>query len=100
MYGTLIVFTVPTGSNRTKSSAFVKQFYGQDSSSHNRKYRYHRHGLLDDIPYRKLIRGVIIVRGEDAPQIIAFLKQHLAQFYLRSVILTSEDCKELGIAIE
>ena len=41
MEGEIIVFTIPTGNNRTKSSAFVKKFYGQDSTSHKGKYRYH-----------------------------------------------------------
>jgi hypothetical protein len=38
MNGILIAFTVPTGKNKTKSSAFVKAFYGQETSSHHGKY--------------------------------------------------------------
>jgi len=70
MDGLLIAFTVPAGKNKTKSNIFAKKFYGQDSTSHKGKYKYHRHGLLDEIPYRKLIRGVVIVKTEDARQAV------------------------------
>ena len=66
MKGSLIAFSVPTGKNKTKSSAFVKAFYGQETSSHHGKYKYHRNGILDEIPHNKLIRGVIIVKSEEA----------------------------------
>jgi len=37
MRGILIAFTVPTGKDRTKASAFAKAFYGQETSSHHGK---------------------------------------------------------------
>nr|QNO46149.1 hypothetical protein MFHEKKGA_00043 [Methanosarcinales archaeon ANME-2c ERB4] len=39
MKGALIAFTVPTGKDRTRASAFAKSFYGQETSSHHGKYR-------------------------------------------------------------
>ena len=100
MKGSLIAFTVPTGKDRTKASSFAKAFYGQETSSHKGKYRYRRHGLLDDVPHRRLIRGVIIIRNDDVEQVTMFLKQHSAQYYIRIVELTEKDCEELGMQVE
>jgi len=63
---------VPTGRDRTRASAFAKAFYGQETSSHHGKYRYRRYGLLDDTPYNKLIRGVIIIQNKDVAQVLGF----------------------------
>ena len=100
MDGEIIVFTIPTGSNRTKSSAFVKKFYGQDSTSHAGKYRYHRKGLLDEIPHNKIGRGVIIIRTKDVATISDFLTQYSAIFAMRTVVLTEADCEMLYPDIE
>jgi hypothetical protein len=100
MKGEIIIFSVSTGSNRTKSSAFIKKFYGQDSTSHKGKYKYHRHGLLDDIPHHKLGRGVVIIKAEDVTKIVDFLEENSATFSMRTVILTDEDCEILGQTIE
>ncbi len=100
MKGILIAFTVPTGKNRTKSSAFVKAFYGQETSSHHGKYKYRRNGILDEIPHNKLIRGVIIVKSKDASQVIDFLNKQSASYHTRVVELSDEDCNALGLSIE
>jgi len=97
MLGTLIAFTVPTGKDRVRASRFAKMFYGQETTSHEGRYRYWRRGLLDDIPYNKLIRGVVIVRPEDADRVIEFLQEHSATIHVRSVELEAEDCKALGL---
>ena len=99
MEGILIAFTVPTGKDKTKASAFAKAFYGQETSSHQGKYRYRRHGLLDDIAYKKLIRGVIIVQMKDEKRVLTFLKEHSAKFYTRVVKLKEEDCKAMKLQI-
>ena len=91
MRGALIAFTVPTGSDRTRSSAFAKRFYGQETSTQQGRYRYRRHGLLDDIPHNKLIRGVIIVLAEDVDQVTSFLERHSAIYHVRIVELTDDD---------
>ena len=91
MRGTLIAFTVPTGGDRTKSSAFAKRFYGQETSAQHGRYRSRRHGLLDDIPHNKIIRGVIIVRTEDEEKVTSFLERHSAIYHVRNVELTDED---------
>ena len=100
MKGTLIAFTVPTGKDRVRASAFAKAFYGQETSSQHGKYRYRRHGLLDDIPYNKLIRGVIIIQTENVEQVLEFLKQHSAEYHVRVVELTERDREVMELAVE
>jgi len=99
MRGILIAFTVPTGKDRTKASAFAKAFYGQETSSHHGKYRYRRHGLLDEIAYNKLIRGVIIIQMKDEKRVLKFLNEHSAKYYTRVVELKEEDCKAIELLI-
>lgn len=100
MKGSLIAFTVPTGGDRTRSSAFAKKFYGQETSAKQGRYRYRRHGLLDDIPHNKLIHGVIIVQTEDVERIKSFLEIHSAIYHVRTVELTYEDRVALGMPTE
>ena len=100
MKGTLIAFTVPTGKDRVRASAFAKAFYGQKTSSHHGKYRYRRHGLLDDIPYNKLTRGVIIIQTDDVKQVLEFLEQHSAEYHVRVVELAERDHEVMGLLVE
>ncbi len=100
MKGALIAFTVPTGKDRTRASAFAKAFYGQETSSHQGKYRYRRHGLLDEIPYSKLIRGVIIIRTDDVGRVTKFLEQHSAEYHVRVVELTEMDREVMEPSVE
>jgi len=100
MKGILIAFSVPTGKNKTKSSAFAKAFYGQETSSHHGKYKYRRTGILDEIPHNKLIRGVVILKSEEASQVIEFLEKQSAQYHIRVVELSKEDCIALGLSTE
>ena len=100
MRGKLIAFTVPTGSDRTRSSAFAKRFYGQETSVQGGRYRYRRRGLLDDIPHNKLVRGVIIVQTKDLELVTSFLDRNSAIYHVRTVELTHEDQVALGMPTE
>ena len=100
MKGALIAFTVPTGKDRTRASAFAKAFYGQETSSHHGKYRYRRHGFLDEIPYNKLIRGIIIIQTDDVGQVTEFLEQYSAEYHVRVVELTERDHEVMGLSVE
>jgi hypothetical protein len=75
----------------------VKRLYGQETSSHGGRYRYRRRGLLDDIPHRRLIRGVLIVRTEDAGRVVELLRELGAEVHERTVTLTGEDRQVLGV---
>ncbi len=52
---------------------------------------YRRKGLLDDVPYVRLIRGVVIVRAEDKSRVRALLEGFGAEVQVRTVALTKED---------
>lgn len=90
MEGTLIAFRLAKY-DRDKASELVKRFYGQRTSSHGGKYVYRRKGLLDEIPHVRLIRGVIIVRTEDAERVATFLGGLGAEVRARTVFLTAAD---------
>ena len=100
MMGTIIAFILPTGNDKITSSAFTKALYGQKTSTHHGKYVYRKRGILDDIPYRKLIRGVFVIQDKDKKRIIDFLERFSAEYYVRVVELTEEDCEIMGLQIE
>ncbi|MGC9074069.1 MAG: hypothetical protein ACP5H0_07945 [Caldisericum sp.] len=95
MEGIIIVFRLPKGSKINQINQFCKKFYGQDTSSWKGKYHYHRRGLLDDIPHKKLIRGVIIIEEKYLEPVKKFLEEYNATVFIRKIILTAEDEKEL-----
>ncbi|MDR2203847.1 MAG: hypothetical protein LBE76_06080 [Nitrososphaerota archaeon] len=102
MQGKLVVFRVykstkeGVGTSPTFINRFVQKFYGQDTTNHNGKYKHHRHGLMEDIPHIKLIRGVIIIRWFDLEKVLNFLSEYNAEVYTRDITLTSEDEKILN----
>ena len=100
MKGSIVIFHLPPKTNNTALSKFCQKFYGQETSSHQGKYRYRRHGLLDDIPHRKFIRGVIIVQTEDVEKVEEFLKQYSACYYCRIIELAEGDYEALGLGVE
>ncbi len=63
----------------------MKRLYGQATSSHGGRYRYRRRGLLDDVPHRRLIRGVLILRAEDADRVAGWLRGLGAEVHVRRV---------------
>lgn len=91
MNGYVVIFRLPPKKKNVELSIFCQKFYGQDTSSHNGKYKYHRHGILDNIPYRKLSRGVILIYNDDLKSILEFLKKYKAYVHVREVKLTTED---------
>lgn len=91
MRGCIVIFRLPPGTKNVELSKFCQKFYGQDTSSHGGKYRYHRHGLLDDIPHRKLLRGVIVIRKEHLRRVVDFLEQYHAEKHVREIKLSDED---------
>lgn len=91
MKGYLIVFKLPPKKKNVELSKFCQKFYGQDTSSGGGKYRYHRPGLLDDIPHRKLLRGVVVINKKDLEIVLEFLKEYDAQVHVREVKLSEKD---------
>lgn len=97
MDGVLIAYRLPAGSSNTAYGNLVKKLYGQETSAQGGRYRYRRRGLLNGIPHRRLIRGVLIVREEDARKVVGLLRELGAEVHVRRVELTAEDRKTLKL---
>ena len=91
MDGTMILFQFHERTNRNTINKFMQKFYGQDSSSWKGRYRYHRHGFLEDIPHRKILRGVVILRKEDREKVLGFLNSYSLTLHVREIKLTPDD---------
>jgi len=91
-----IVFHLPKNTPPRIRNKFPQKLYGQAVSSWGGKYRYRKVGFLESIPYRKLYRGVILVRGEDIESILDFLKKWDAIVEVREIIPLDEDIKVLS----
>ena len=92
----MILFQSPERTDQNTVIKFMQKFYGQDSSSWNGKYKYHKHGFIEDIPHRKLLRGAVILRGEDVPEVLDFLVKYSITLHVREIRLTPVDEKILG----
>ncbi|MHB8395609.1 MAG: hypothetical protein ACYDAZ_00165 [Thermoplasmataceae archaeon] len=95
MNGTMILFQFPEKTEHGVINKFMQRFYGQDSSSWNGKYKFHRHGFMEDIPHRKLQRGVIILRKEDRERVLDFLGEYSLTLHVREMKLTPDDEEKL-----
>jgi hypothetical protein len=95
--GTILIFRIYANSNQRVANVFTQKLYGQDTRTHHGKYAYHKRGLLEEMPHIRLIRGVIIVKRQDAPRLEAFLKEYGAEYYIRTIELEPSDQKKLGL---
>lgn len=91
----LLIFHLPPGTPNGEVGKFVKKLYGQATSSWGGKYRYRRPGLLDRVPHRRLLRGVVIVQQRDQAEVLEFLEEWGATVEVREIRPTSEDLKVL-----
>lgn len=102
MRGKIVAFRVYRKTNEAAKNSqatmnrFVQKFYGQDTTTHNGKYRHHKRGLLEDIAHVRLIRGVIILQEKDLDTVLKFLDEFNAEVHVREVTLTPEDEKTLS----
>ena len=97
MRGKLIAFRVYKNTDAATTNRFCQKLYGQNTTSHGGRYRSHKHGLLENIPHVKLIRGVIILQEKDLKTVLKFLNQFNAEAHVRNVILTPDDAKTLAM---
>lgn len=96
--GKIIVFRVLARNDKLTMNKFCRQFYGYLDRSHNYRYEYQRKGFIENFQYIKPLRGVLVVRKEDADEIISFLRSYNAEIYARDIILLQDDIKKLGLA--
>lgn len=96
MKGWIIVFRLPTGTAQNVRVRFGQRFWGQTTTSHGGRYRFHRSGLMEEVPHRKLARGVILVRSDGLGRVRSFLADHGAETHIREVTLEDEDLDHLS----
>jgi hypothetical protein len=94
--GKIIVFRLLKRVGHVKVNKFCRRFYGYLDRSNRGKYTYRRLGFIDGIPHVRVIRGVVIVRTEDAGKVVNFLKGFGAEIYAWTVVLRPEDEKALA----
>ncbi len=95
----VLVFRLPPKLPNVRASQFCQRLYGQSVSSWGGKYRYRRTGVLDRIPHRKLLRGVVLLRQSDVRSVLNVLEAFHAQVEVRVVEPTREDLKALRPAV-
>ncbi len=93
----IVAFRLPKGTDTNTLNKFVRGLYGQDSMSWNGRYKFHRKGIMEEIPFRKFIRGVIIIRESDLDRIISYLSGYRAEYYVGKVLETSESEIIMGV---
>jgi len=98
MDGAIIAFRLPHKTEALERNRFCQRFYGQDTSSGRGRYHHHKRGLLDEMPYRKLIRSVIVLRLEDVERVSRFLEGYNAEIHVRRIRLTTEDRRVLRVS--
>jgi hypothetical protein len=98
--GKVIIFKISPNNDESTMKKFSRRFYGYLDRSHNYRYKYQRKGFLDDFPYIKPHKGVIVVRKDDAEDILAFLESYNAEIFVRDIILVEEDIEQLMPAEE
>ncbi|MGD2248016.1 MAG: hypothetical protein PVF58_06390 [Candidatus Methanofastidiosia archaeon] len=94
MKGVIIIYKAK---GKSSSSQLSRALYGYKDYSNKGKYLYYRKGLLKKIPHIKLMRGVFIVKKEDAEKFISLLKRYKIVFHIREVILTPQDIEKFGL---
>ncbi|MCL5785780.1 MAG: hypothetical protein M1151_03800 [Candidatus Thermoplasmatota archaeon] len=100
MKGVAVIFRLPENTDLNTMNKFTRGLYGQDSTSWKGRYKHHRHGILEDIPHRKFLRGVLFLNKNDAERVVEYLREFSADFYIGSLELTPDDEKILRRAHE
>ena len=93
----IVAFKLPKGTDSNTLNKFVRGLYGQDSKSWKGKYEFHRKGILEEIQFRKFIRGVIIIGDQDLEKIISYLAGYRAEYYVGKVTRAPESDIDTGV---
>lgn len=91
MRGSIIVYRLPAGASESDRVTFRHRLIGATTTSWGGKYRHHREGLLETIPHRAILPGVIMVGPDDVARVEEFLEEWRAALLVREVVLASED---------
>ena len=95
MSPTVRLFSLRKDLSSSEKTGFCQGFYGDDTITWKGRYRYHRHGLLDDIPHRKIAKSVIIIRSSDLEMVKNYVRDKVEEIHVRTIVLTEEDISAL-----
>jgi hypothetical protein len=76
--GVIITFTVKSGAKKnSEKTKFFKKLYGwtQTIPGKNKEYEYHREGVLDEVPHKKIAQSAFIIPEQDFEKIEEFFEQ-------------------------
>ena len=90
----IVAFKLPSGTDTNTLNKFVRGLYGQDSKSWNGRYEFHRKGRLEDISFRKFIRGVIIIQDSNLQMVLPYLEKYKAEYYVGTITNSPESDSE------
>jgi len=91
----MVAFQLPPKVSAADRVRFNHEFWGRTTSSWGGKYQYRVAGLMREVPHRRLIRGLVLVRDQDRDRVVAFLQGWKAKFHVRRVQLEREDLGSL-----
>ena len=98
--GTLILFHLPRSDKNIgmgQACKLYRTLYGYNNSSCYGKYHTNVKGLLDKIKGIRLFKSVILVKNEDAEEVVHLLDEYQAEVIMRKVILNENDAVLLGV---
>lgn len=95
MDGAIVIYQIRNLS-QAKKVKFGREFRGYTDKSNRGQYEYYREGLLDEIPHRKFVRGVLLIKREDRKKMIDFMNEYKVEVHTRNVELTPEDIEILS----
>ncbi|MCA1820002.1 MAG: hypothetical protein LC620_08160 [Halobacteriales archaeon] len=96
MRGWILVYRLPEGASQTDRVKFRQRLLGATTTSWEGRYSYHREGLLERIPHRFVMPGVVLVGPDHRAAVQAFLKKWKAALLIREVALEPEDLRHFG----
>lgn len=91
MLGRIIAFRLPPGMSATRRVQFNHRLWGRRTSSAGGRYQHARAGVMDEIPHRRLVRGVVLIQEEDLEKVRAFMEQWDVETHVRRVELEPTD---------
>jgi len=97
MRAVVVVFHLPKGTPMKVHKQFGRAIYGENTSSWKGKYRYHRKGLLDDIPHVKLYWGSLILLERDLHLLERVFKAFSVEYAWREIKPLASDIKALEV---
>lgn len=91
----LVLFHFPPKTAAREVTKLSQQLYGRTVRTWKGRYEYHRDGVLETIPHRRLGRGAIVLRKRDWKTVKELLDEFGAVAETRIIQPTREDTTAL-----